>query len=141
MAHGQGPDCAYLGRRVGFSQGAMAIQFLPLLSGISNLATAAFEIYQKTKRADSHRAWPERVQELERARVEQAQLISEVAKDLAELSQGIRQEMEDLEKFAHSVQLELRRAQEREKRAWRLSLASAAVAALSLAASVLLWIR
>ena len=76
----------------------MAIQFLPIIGTISNVASAALEVYRKTsdqrKTRDAAAAVNERIARLEDANVERTRLLSDLAADLEEFAQGVRRELE-----------------------------------------------
>ena len=76
----------------------MAIQFLPIIGTISNVASAALEVYRKTsdqrKTRDAAAAVNERIARLEDANLEHTHLLSDLAADLEEFAQGVRRELE-----------------------------------------------
>ena len=116
----------------------MGIPFLPIVGTISNLATTAWDTYQKSKqvqqvlRSDrehkvAHEALAQRVDALEDSTLEQARLLSELSKDL--------------EQFARATQAQME-AQEGQTRKARLILTLAIIVALiSAGLSIFLLLR
>src|SRR6476659_645197 len=98
----------------------MAFQFFPVLGAISNLATSAWDTYNKSKRNQqnlaaekAHKgavsALARRLEALESSSLEQARLLSELSKDV--------------ERFAREVQQQLLEQQARAQKSQRLATA------------------
>jgi hypothetical protein len=90
----------------------MAIQILPIIAAISELASTTWEIYRKTKDAtggkDAKRAQEtllRRVQELDDANLEQAQLISQLSKELEQFAQAVQEEFETRDRVEKRLRL------------------------------------
>ena len=84
----------------------MAFQFLPILGAISNLATSAWDTYNKSKRVQqslavekeqkaAHSALVKRVEAIESSSLEQARLLSELSKDVERFAQEVQQQLLD----------------------------------------------
>jgi len=106
----------------------MAIQFLPIVGALSNVAGTALGIYRKTnderKQRQAQAALIERIEKLEDADVEQTGLISDLAADL--------------EQFARAVQAEIEAGRKREARIGFVACASFVTAVASLILSGIL---
>ena len=109
----------------------MAIQFLPILGAISNVAGTALEIYKKTngdqKSRRAQTALAERIERLEDADLEQTQLLSDLANDL--------------DQYAQAMQSEIEASRRREARIGLIACASFVVAAISLGLSCFLYFK
>jgi hypothetical protein len=83
----------------------MAVPILPILGTLSGLASTAWDTYTKIKRAKEvalarpgQGALLERVEKLEDVCLEQAQMLSELSKDLDQFAQAMQAEMEDVQR-------------------------------------------
>jgi hypothetical protein len=116
----------------------MGIPFLPIVGTISNLATTAWDTYQKSRQVQTmlranvehkaaHEALAQRVDELETSGLEQARLLGELSKDL--------------EQFARAAQAQLEECHQRSKRNQGMLVVAIIVALGSAGLSLFLLLR
>jgi DNA repair ATPase RecN len=80
----------------------MGVPILPVLSALSHVASSAWDTYSKIKR--SRESLPEgsaiasRLETLENSLLEQAEMLSEVSKDLDQFAQAIQAEVERIQR-------------------------------------------
>jgi hypothetical protein len=116
----------------------MGIPFLPIVGTISNLATTAWDSYQKSKQVQqvlranvenkaAQDALALRLDEVEATSLQQARLLSELSKDL--------------EQFARATQTQLEEAHQRAKRTQFLLTLAIVVALASVGLSIYVLVR
>src|SRR5437762_5380843 len=83
----------------------MAVPILPILGALSSVASTAWDTYTKIKRAretvtglKDKDALSNCVERLEDACLEQAQMLSELSKDLEQFAQAMQAEIEEVQK-------------------------------------------
>ena len=80
----------------------MAVPILPILGALSQVASTAWDTYSKIKRAretlPDKSAISSRLEALEDTSLQQAQMLSELSKDLEQFAQAMQAEMELVKK-------------------------------------------
>ena len=83
----------------------MAVGILPILGALSSVASTAWDTYNKVKRVRESALTPghtgaiaNRIETLENACLEQAQMLSELSKDLEQFAQAMQAELEKVRK-------------------------------------------
>ena len=107
----------------------MAVPILPILGALSQVASTAWDTYSKIKRArqtlPDKSAVSSRLEALENTSLEQAEMLSELSKDL--------------EQFAQAIQAEIERIQRRQRLLTWFSFVALAIAAAAIGLSLFLF--
>jgi hypothetical protein len=81
----------------------MAIQILPLLGALSNVAGTAWDLYRRATQLNegkreqlANESLAKTVDRLEESHLEQARLISDLSRDLEQFAQALQSEVEEL---------------------------------------------
>ncbi len=96
----------------------MGIPFLPIVGTISNLATTAWDTYQKSKQVQqvlranvenkaAQVALAQRVDQLEVTTLEQARLLGELSKDLEQFARAAQNQLEESDQRGKRIQFML----------------------------------